>query len=252
MLEISFSWEEYSGRILKSAPREPFPPDDSILVHPFADRLRIALIDGITDTPYTKSQANLSGGSWASSVVEASLKAPQDIRICLMWANNILWDRHQRYRRAQQQASVVAVDLFRDGRMEVLRAGDTFFALRQKRWERVFAGDPRDPEAIQYFVDRGIWTTPGQFQSMQEFLALGGWTPEDYGGPEEPFGDPDVWQSTPIGSFEEVKLQRRFLQADEWREAAFGTDGAEPEDVSLVAETDEIGSDESFCLLSRA
>ena len=199
-------------------PREPgVASRDGLLIDPRPDRLRLAVVDGVTPTPFTRGRAGVDGALWAMSVVRAALLARAQVETCALAANAELREGTVSSPRDRPQATFAAVDLDADG-ATLVRAGDCEAWLeRGGGWSRVF---PRE-------ID-----TPAERARMEQ------WTREH---PERPFMDydrgrpegEDIWTTIGLG-----RLERPLLQTDALATCAavvLATDGARLDEAALDA-----------------
>src|ERR687888_2716570 len=112
------TWEQPSGDA-RSQDAQLIWPD------PGTPRLRVAVLDGVTPTRDCRSVVGVAGRMYAAAVARLALQRsggePGD---CLLDANRHLPDRTVPRSRDQAQTCVTAADVFPDGRVDMVRAGD--------------------------------------------------------------------------------------------------------------------------------
>ena len=112
------TWEQPSGADASQ---------DAQLVWPdhAASRLRVAVLDGVTPTRRCRSVVGVAGPMYAAAVTRLALQHPgSELTERLRAANRHLHDDALDRSRDQAQTCVTAADVFPDGRVEVVRAGD--------------------------------------------------------------------------------------------------------------------------------
>lgn len=163
-----------------------------MLVDLRADRLRLAVIDGVTPTDATPAWVGVDGAIWAAATVRSALLARVALDACAHAANAALRTHGPvPSPRDRPQASFAAVDLASDG-AEVLRAGDCeAWVERDGVWQRVF---PRqiDTPAERTRMER--WTREHPGRSYLEY---------DRARPERE----DIWTTSAVGRLPRVMLQ---------------------------------------------
>src|SRR6201986_2289304 len=122
------TWEQPSG---------PEASQDAHLVwrDPAAPRLRVAVLDGVTPTRRCRTVAGVAGPMYAAAVTRIALqRSGRGLIESLGAATRHLHDRELGLSRDQAQTCVTAADVFADGRIEVVRAGDC------EAWARTAGG----------------------------------------------------------------------------------------------------------------
>ena len=200
------SWEQASGA---------GGSQDAMLVWPgpTPGRMRVAAVDGVTPSPGCRTVVGVDGAMYAAAIVRLALQQTErGLEQCVMAANDHLHDPTLTRSRDQMQACVTAADLFPDGRVEVVRAGDC------EAWARTHDG----------------WIALGSGTALTADVAAE-WDAWQHRHPtidratrhdaEERFlGRPQAWTSTALGRFAAPVL-RRFT-AEHVLELVLASDGA--------------------------
>lgn len=223
----------------------PFPPEDCLLVDERDDRLRLGVIDGASNTLYRRDYAGVSAGTWASGVVATCLRSSASLEHCLGWANRVLFDRGAAPGRGQMSASVVALDIFSDGSVRTVRAGDCWMAPRKgKKWEKGLWGEPRSKESLDLFYAQTSFESKDKAKQFKV--------------EQEVFASPDVWSSAPMGYFPSPKIECLSLPQNVWSALALGSDGTQPSSASELGEIEKdplkffrADGDQTLLLLSK-
>ena len=112
------TWEQPSGDAASQ---------DAQLVwaDPGLPRLRVAVLDGVTPTRHCRNVAGVDGAMYASAVVRLALQRSRgSLADSLLAANRHLHTATLGRSRDQAQSCVTAADVYPDGRIELVRAGD--------------------------------------------------------------------------------------------------------------------------------
>jgi hypothetical protein len=200
------AWEQPGGAA---------PSQDAHLVWPDPDeqRLRVAVLDGVTPTRECRSVVGVAGAMYAAAVARLALqRSGSTLEECVLEANRHLHDGSVGRSRDQAQTCVTAADVFADGRVEVVRAGDC------DAWARTADG----------------WSELGCGSALTASVAdsWDAWQRDNAGvdrarrhDAEETFlGRPDAWTSTAVGRFERPQLRR--FSAGGVTELVLASDGA--------------------------
>ena len=122
------AWEQPSGSSASQDAQLVWPD-------PRGQRLRVAVFDGVTPTPACRDVVGVAGPMYAAAVARLALQRSESgLRECLLAAHRHLHDATVARSRDQAQTCVTAADIFPDGRVEVVRAGDC------EAWARTSAG----------------------------------------------------------------------------------------------------------------
>jgi serine/threonine protein phosphatase PrpC len=189
------AWEQASGSAASQDAQLVWPD-------PAGERLRVAVLDGVTPTRSCRSVVGVAGPMYAAAVARLALqRSESSLEDCVLEANQHLHDDSIARSRDQVQTCVTAADVFPDGRVEVVRAGDC------DAWART-AGD---------------WVPLGCGTALAEPVAAR-WDEWQLRNEEGFLGRPEAWTSTAIGRFERP-LMRRFT-LDGVDELVLASDGA--------------------------
>ena len=200
------TWEQPSGEAASQDAQLLWP-------HPGAQRLRVAVFDGVTPTRRCRSVAGVAGALYAAAVGRVALqRSSGELADGLLAANRHLHDPTVDRSRDQAQTCVTAADVFPDGRVEVVRAGDC------EAWARTAAG----------------WTPLGcgtalaapvadAWEEWQDRNAEVG-RDERHDAEERFLGHPGAWTSTALGRFAQPVIQA--FRADGVTELVLASDGA--------------------------
>ena len=200
------TWEQPSGDA---------PSQDAQLIwaDPGTSRLRVAVLDGVTPTRHCRRVVGVAGPMYAAAVARLALqRSGGELADCLVDANRHLHDRTVARSRDQAQTCVTAADVFPDGRVDVVRAGDC------EAWARTADG----------------WTALGcgtalaapvaeAWDEWQDRNANAG-RDERHDAEESFLGRPDAWTSTALGRFERPAIQTFRLEGVS--ELVLASDGA--------------------------
>ncbi len=200
------SWEQPSGNDASQDAELLWP-------HPSGTFLRVAVLDGVTPSAACRTVAGVPGAMYAAAVARLALQHPQHtLAECAIAANDVLYEQRLGRSRDQMQTCVTAADVFPDGRIEVLRAGDC------EAWARTDDG----------------WVALGCGTALTEY-AEAAWSDWQRRNPaadratrhdaEERFlGHVQAWTATALGRFATPKLQSYSVQGA--RELVLASDGA--------------------------
>ena len=200
------AWEQPSGSAASQDAQLVWPD-------PAHRRLRVAVLDGVTPTSNCRSVAGVAGAMYAAAVARLALqRSGSDLEHCVQAANRHLHDAALARSRDQAQTCVTAADVFPDGRVEVVRAGDCdAWARTDEGWVALGCGSALTaPVAAAWdeWQDRnGDITRDARHDAEEGFL-----------------GRPDAWTSTALGRFERPVLRR--FRLDGVSELVLASDGA--------------------------
>jgi serine/threonine protein phosphatase PrpC len=177
------------------------------------DRLRVAVLDGVTPTRNTRTVAGVAGAMYAAAVARLALQqAGCELEECLLAANRHLHERGLARSRDQLQTCATVADVFPDGRVEVVRAGDC------EAWARTAEG----------WVPLGCGTalTPSVAQAWDEWQRTNASVSREtrHVAEEQFLGRREAWTSTALGRFERPRIQR--FSATGVYELVLASDGA--------------------------
>jgi hypothetical protein len=200
------AWEQPSGSAASQ---------DALLVwpDPAGQRLRVAVLDGVTPTGSCRSVVGVAGPMYAAAVARLALqRSGGELEECVLEANRHLHDATVARSRDQAQTCVAAADVFPDGRVEVVRAGDC------DAWARTADG----------------WTPLGCGTALTERVAArwDEWQGRNADAGREArheaeeglLGRPDAWTSTAVGRFDRPVIRR--FSAGGVSELVLASDGA--------------------------
>jgi hypothetical protein len=200
------SWEQPSGTA---------GSQDAKLVwaDPAAGRLRVAAIDGVTPSVRCRTVVGVDGAMYAAAIVRLALqRAGSALEACVLAANRHLHDPGLGRSRDQTQACVTAADIFDDGRVEVVRAGDCeAWARTDRGWVELGSGSALTADVARRWAD---WR---RSHPMADRDAR-------HDAEERFFGRPAAWTSTALGRFARPVLQH--FAADGVQELVLASDGA--------------------------
>ncbi len=200
------SWEQPSGR-------DASQDADLVWPHPSGTFVRVAVLDGVTPSAGCRTVAGVPGAMYAAAIARLALQHPRhSLEECALAANAVLHDPCLGRSRDQRQTCVTAADVFPDGRVELLRAGDC------EAWARTGDG----------------WAALGTGTALTE-LAESAWSEWQRRNPavdretrheaEERFlGHAQAWTATALGRFPRPRLQRFTVHGV--RELVLASDGA--------------------------
>jgi hypothetical protein len=197
------------------APSAGAASQDGQLVWPDAarDRLRVAVLDGVTPTENTRSVVGVAGAMYAAAVARLALQQPDhDLEDCLLAANGHLHDRRLERSRDQLQTCATVVDVFPDGRVEAVRAGDCeAWARTADGWVPLGSGAALTAPVAAAWDEwqraNGAVSRATRHEAEERFL-----------------GRPEAWTSTALGRFERPRIQR--FSATGVHELVLASDGA--------------------------
>jgi hypothetical protein len=206
-------WEQASGSAASQDAQLVWPD-------PRGQRLRVAVLDGVTPSRGCRTVVGVAGAMYAAAVARlALLHAERPLDECVLAANRHLYDSTLARSRDQTQTCVTAADVFPDGRVELVRAGDCdAFARTAAGWVPLGRGSALTA------------TTEAAWEDWQRRNA--GVSREDRHDAEETFlGRPEAWTSTAVGRFARPSV-RRFSLAGVL-ELVLASDGARLSDRAL-------------------
>jgi serine/threonine protein phosphatase PrpC len=207
------SWEQPSGSAASQDAELVWP-------HPSGDFVRVAVLDGVTPSAACQTVAGVPGAMYAAAIARLALQHPQHtLEECAIAANRVLHDERLTRSRDQMQTCVTAADVFPDGRIEVLRAGDC------EAWARTDDG----------WVELGCGTALTEYAEA----AWNDWQRRHprvdratrHDGEERFLGHVQAWTSTALGRFATPKLQRYTVHGA--RELVLASDGARLSEAQL-------------------
>ena len=200
------TWEQPSGAAASQDAQLVWPD-------PAAARLRVAVLDGVTPTRRCRDVVGVAGPMYAAAVTRVALqRAGSGLTDGLLAANCHLHDRAVARSRDQAQTCVTAADVYPDGRVEVVRAGDCeAWARTAGGWQRLGTGTAltRAADAAwQRWQDGNPRVDRDRRQDAEErFL-----------------GRPDAWTSTALGRFPQPVMREFSLSGV--TELVLASDGA--------------------------
>jgi hypothetical protein len=183
-------WEQSSGAAASEDAHLVWPD-------PSGRRLRVAVLDGVTPTRHCRRVVGVPGPMYAAAVARVALQRSDcDLGECLATANRHLHDRGLLRSRDQTQTCVTAADLFQDGRIELVRAGDCeAWARTRDGWVALGSGTALSAGAAAQWAD---WQrrNPGISRDVR------------HDAEEHVLGRPDAWTATALGRFPRAVIQR--------------------------------------------
>ncbi|HTE60603.1 MAG TPA: hypothetical protein VK631_09660, partial [Solirubrobacteraceae bacterium] len=200
------AWELPSGSMASQDAQLVWP-------EPGGRRLRVAVFDGVTPTRNCRSVVGVAGPMYATAVARLALqRSGSALEDCLLSANRHLHDPTTARSRDQAQTCVTAADVFPDGRVELVRAGDCdAWARTADGWVPLGCGTALTaPVAAAW--DAWQRRNPDVSRAVR------------HDGEERLLGRPDAWTSTALGRFERPVIQRFCL--DGVSELVLASDGA--------------------------
>jgi hypothetical protein len=206
-------WEQASGDAASQDAQLVWP-------NPRGQRLRLAVLDGVTPSLRCRTMVGVDGAMYAAAVVRLALQnAERPLDECVLAANRHLYDSTLPRSRDQTQTCVTAADVFPDGRVELVRAGDCdAFARTAAGWTPMGRGSALTAR------------TAAAWDEWQRRNA--GVTREARHAAEERFlGRPEAWTSTAVGRFARPNVRRFSLAGVQ--ELVLASDGARLADHSL-------------------
>jgi serine/threonine protein phosphatase PrpC len=200
------AWEQPSGSAASQDAQLVWPD-------PAGERLRVAVLDGVTPTRHCRSVAGVAGAMYAAAVARLALqRSGTALSECVLAANRHLHDRTVARSRDQVQTCVTAADIFPDGRIEVVRAGDCdAWARTADGWVPLGCGTALTPP---------VATAWDEWQHRNAHVSR-----EERHEAEERFlGRPHAWTSTALGRFEHPVIRSFTLEGVS--ELVLASDGA--------------------------
>jgi hypothetical protein len=215
------AWEQPSGSAASQDAQLVWPD-------PATQRLRVAVLDGVTPTRGCRSVVGVAGAMYAAAVTRLALqRSDSTLEECVLAANRHLHDPALPRSRDQVQACVTAADIFPDGHVEVVRAGDCeAWARTPEGWTALGCGPALTAAAA---ADWDAWQTR-HAQVDREVR---------HDGEEAVLGRSDAWTSTAVGRFERPVI--RSFRADRVSELVLASDGARLSEPVLDELPDWIG-----------
>jgi hypothetical protein len=200
------SWEQPSGRTGSQDANLVWPD-------PAAGRLRVAAVDGVTPSLRCRTVAGVDGAMYAAAIVRLALqRTDAALDRCVLAANGHLHDRRLARSRDQMQACVAAADIFGDGHVEVVRAGDCeVWARTGQGWVSLGSGTALTADVAAEWAE---WQRRNATVSRDV----------RHDAEERFLGRRRAWTSTALGRFATPVLQR--FVADGVLELVLASDGA--------------------------
>jgi hypothetical protein len=200
------TWEQPAGAAASHDSQLVWPD-------PASARLRVAVIDGVTPTRHCRSVVGVPGAMYATAVARLALQRPADaLADSLLSANRHLHDPAITRSRDQAQACVTAADVFPDGRVEVVRAGDCeAWAGTSDGWVPLGSGTAVSAPTDAAWED---WQSRHPHASRDE----------RHDAEEHFLGRPQAWTSTALGRFEQPAIRTFTLEGV--NELVLASDGA--------------------------
>jgi hypothetical protein len=200
------SWEQASGSDASQ---------DATLVwpHPAGHFLRVAVLDGVTPSRECRTVVGVAGPMYAAAVARLALQHPdRPLEDCVLAANRHLHDQGVTRSRDQAQTCVTVADVFGDGRIEVVRAGDCeCWGRTDDGWVPLGSGTALTENAAAAWEawqrDHGTVDRTARHEAEERFL-----------------GDPGAWTSTALGRFARPVVRRYAM--DGASELVLASDGA--------------------------
>jgi hypothetical protein len=187
------AWEQAAGSAASQDAQLVWPD-------PSGDRLRVAVLDGVTPTRHCRSVVGVVGAMYAVAVARLSLqRTGSALEDCVLEANRHLHDSNVARSRDQAQACVTAADIFPDGRVDVVRAGDC------DAWARTAAGWV--PLGCGTSLTAPVAARWDEWQGRNPQVSRD----ERHDAEEGFLGRPDAWTSTVVGRFERPVIRRFSL-----------------------------------------
>jgi hypothetical protein len=200
------TWEQPAGDAASQDSQLVWPD-------PGEPRLRVAVLDGVTPTRRCRNVVGVAGPMYAAAVARLALQCSGSaLADGLLAANRHLHDGTLDRSRDQSQTCVTAADIFPDGRVELVRAGDC------EAWARTGGG----------WVALGCGTalTPAVEAAWDEWQGRNAQVSRDerHDAEERFLGHPDAWTSTALGRFARPVIRRFSLAGVS--ELVLASDGA--------------------------
>jgi hypothetical protein len=177
------AWEQPCGRGASEDAQLVWPD-------PGGGWLRVAVLDGVTPTRACRGVVGVAGAMYAAAVTRLALQRPgSGLRECVLAANEHLHDRGLARSRDQAQACVTAADVYPDGRVVLVRAGDCEAWARTARgWVALGSGSALSAPA-RVAWDEWQERHPGASRALR------------HAGEEGVLGRPEAWTSSAVGRF---------------------------------------------------
>lgn len=206
--------------VFESNDQAPWNREDGWAVIPFADRVRIVCADGATPSSRTRPRAGISAARWATGVCISALHGNALAYECLWAAQEEIQGYPvdpSRHWRTYPRAALATVDIWPDGRVLAVRAGDCDVWQRKgDEWTPVLAG-PMLTSQAQQLLDQA----PGhqQFSASMEYEDLilsdaNNWACHPIGAFEDP-----TWEQTQLPVFKELILHSDGVPMQAWIDA---------------------------------
>ena len=177
------TWEQPSGSAASQDAQLVWPD-------PTAARLRVAVLDGVTPTRRCRDVVGVAGPMYAAAITRVALqRAGSGLTDGLLASNRHLHDRSVTRSRDQAQTCVTAADVFPDGRVEVVRAGDC------EAWARTAAG--WQSLGTGTALTRATETAWERWQDRHPRVDRD----RRHDAEERFLGRPDAWTTTALGRF---------------------------------------------------
>jgi hypothetical protein len=182
-------WEQASGSAGSQDANLVWPD-------PAGGRLRVAVVDGVTPSRRCRSVAGVDGAMYAAAIARLALQRSGPLDACLLAANAHLHDPGLARSRDQMQACVTAIDVFPDGRVEVVRAGDCeAWARTEQGWVALGSGSALTAGVAAQWADwqrrHADVDRDARHDAEERFL-----------------GRPQAWTATALGRFAAPVVQR--------------------------------------------
>lgn len=180
---------------------------------PGSPRLRVAVLDGVTPTRRCRTVVGVAGPMYAAAVTRIALqRSGRGLVESLRAANRHLHDHTVTRSRDQTQTCVTAADVFDDGTIELVRAGDCeAWARTDEGWAHLGTGTALRPgaeAAWEAWQNRNrVCGRDARHDAEERFL-----------------GRPAAWTSTALGRFPHAVITR-FTLCDA-HELVLASDGA--------------------------
>src|SRR4051794_40289991 len=200
------AWEQPSGSAASQDAQLVWPDPDG-------ERLRVAVLDGVTPTRDCRSVVGVAGPMYAAAVARLALqRSGSSLEECVLEANRHLHDSGVARSRDQVQTCVTAADIHLDGRVEVVRGGECDAGARTAGgWVPLGCGSAlAEPVATRWneWQDRNAAASRERRHDAEEgFL-----------------GRPEAWTSTALGRFARPVIRRFTLDGVD--ELVLASDGA--------------------------
>ena len=200
------AWEQPSGSEASEDAQLVWP-------EPGGQRLRVAVLDGVTPTRNCRSVVGVAGAMYAAAVARLALqRSGTALDACVLAANRHLHDGAVARSRDQAQTCVTAADVFPDGRVEVVRAGDC------DAWART--ADGWVPLGCGSALTAPVSAAWDEWQHRNARVSR----EVRHDAEEGLLGRPDAWTSTAVGRFERPVIRTFSLNGVD--ELVLASDGA--------------------------